>query len=132
MHDAHLYKMKVKQRLRIAIEKQTLFMSFQPLVRTDESIDDVEALLRWFDDELGFVPPDVFIPVAESTGLMHKLGTFIIESSIIQVAHLHRTTEQEIGLSINISVRQFSHKSFSEHLLATLDKYQFSPSYLTL
>ena len=132
MQDAHLYKMKVEQRLRIAIEKQTLFMAFQPLVRTDESIDGVEALVRWVDDELGFVPPDVFIPVAESTGLMHKLGTFITESSIMQIAHLHRTTEQEIGLSINISVRQFSHKSFSEHLLATLGKYQFSPSCLTL
>ncbi|PME63195.1 histidine kinase [Vibrio lentus] len=132
MQDAHLYKMKVEQRLRIAIEKQTLFMAFQPLVRTDESTHGVEALVRWIDDELGFVPPDVFIPVAESTGLMQKLGTFIIESSIMQIAHLHRTTEQKIGLSINISVRQFSHKSFSEHLFATLEKYQFSPSCLTL
>ncbi|WP_373953937.1 EAL domain-containing protein [Vibrio pomeroyi] len=132
MQDAHLYKMKVEQRLRIAIEKQTLFMAFQPLVRTDKSTHGVEALVRWIDDELGFVPPDVFIPVAESTGLMQKLGTFIIESSIMQIAHLHRTTEQKIGLSINISVRQFSHKSFSEHLFATLEKYQFSPSCLTL
>lgn len=132
MQDAHIYKMKVEQRLRIAIEKQTLFMTFQPLVRADESTHGVEALVRWIDDELGFVPPDVFIPVAESTGLMQKLGTFIIESSIMQIAHLHRTTEQKIGLSINISVRQFSHKSFSEHLFATLEKYQFSPSCLTL
>ncbi|MCG9639870.1 EAL domain-containing protein [Vibrio sp. Isolate34] len=132
MQDAHLYKMKVEQRLRIAIEKQTLFMAFQPLVRTDKSTHGVEALVRWIDDELGFVPPDVFIPVAESTGLMQKLGTFIIESSIMQIAHLHRTTEQKIGLSINISVRQFSHKSFSDHLFATLEKYQFSPSCLTL
>ncbi|MCW0471141.1 EAL domain-containing protein [Vibrio chagasii] len=66
MQDAHLYKMKVEQRLRIAIEKQTLFMAFQPLVRADESIDGVEALVRWVDDELGFVPPDVFIPVARA------------------------------------------------------------------
>ncbi|MEZ9276384.1 EAL domain-containing protein, partial [Vibrio sp. 10N.222.51.C8] len=43
-----------------------------------------------------------------------------------------RTTEQKIGLSINISVRQFSHQSFSEHLFATLEKYQLSPSCLTL
>ncbi|TWD42586.1 diguanylate cyclase/phosphodiesterase [Vibrio crassostreae] len=132
MQDAHLYKMRVEQRLRIAIEKQTLFMAFQPLVRTDKSTHGVEALVRWIDDELGFVPPDVFIPVAENTGLMQKLGTFIIESSIMQIAHLHRTTEQKIGLSINISVRQFSHQSFSEHLFATLEKYQLSPSCLTL
>jgi len=132
MQDAHLYKMKVEQRLRIAIEKQTLFMVFQPLVRANESIHGVEALVRWIDDELGFVPPDVFIPVAENTGLMQKLGTFIIESSIMQIAHLHRTTEQKIGLSINISVRQFSHRSFSEHLFTTLEKYQLSASCLTL
>ncbi|MCC4821028.1 EAL domain-containing protein, partial [Vibrio lentus] len=73
-----------------------------------------------------------FIPVAENTGLMQKLGTFIIESSIMQIAHLHRTTEQKIGLSINISVRQFSHRSFSEHLFTTLEKYQLSASCLTL
>jgi len=132
MQDAHIYKMRVEQRLRIAIEKQTLFMVFQPLVRTDKSIHGVEALVRWIDDELGFVPPDVFVPIAESTGLMQKLGAFIIESSVMQIAHLHRTTEQNIGLSINISVRQFSHKSFSEHLLATLEKYQFSAHCLTL
>lgn len=132
MQDAHLYKMRVEQRLRIAIDKQALFMVFQPLVRADESTHGVEALVRWVDDELGFVPPDVFIPIAESTGLMQKLGTFIIESSVMQIAHLHRTIEQKIGLSINISVRQFSHKSFSEHLFATLEKYQFSPSCLTL
>ncbi|NOH20482.1 putative bifunctional diguanylate cyclase/phosphodiesterase [Vibrio cyclitrophicus] len=132
MQDAHIYKMRVEQRLRIAIEKQTLFMVFQPLVRTDKSIHGVEALVRWIDGELGFVPPDVFVPIAESTGLMQKLGAFIIESSVMQIAHLHRTTEQNIGLSINISVRQFSHKSFSEHLLATLEKYQFSAHCLTL
>ncbi len=132
MQDAHIYKMRVEQRLRIAIEKQTLFMVFQPLVRTNKSIHGVEALVRWIDDELGFVPPDVFVPIAESTGLMQKLGAFIIESSVMQIAHLHRTTEQNIGLSINISVRQFSHKSFSEHLLATLEKYQFSAHCLTL
>ncbi|MFA0078207.1 EAL domain-containing protein [Vibrio artabrorum] len=132
MQDAHLYKVKVEQRLRLAIEKQTLFMVFQPLVRTDKSVHGVEALVRWIDEELGFVPPDVFVPVAESTGLMQKLGAFIIESSIMQIAHLHRTTEQKIGLSINISVRQFSHQSFSDHLLATLEKYQLSPSCLTL
>ncbi|MEZ8019519.1 EAL domain-containing protein [Vibrio splendidus] len=132
MQDAHLYRMRVEQRLRIAIEKQTLFMVFQPLVRANESIHGVEALVRWIDDELGFVPPDVFIPVAESTGLMQKLGTFIIESSIMQIAHLHRTTEQTIGLSINISVRQFSHRSFSEHLFTTLEKYQLCASCLTL
>uniref|UniRef100_UPI0038F5DDB3 EAL domain-containing protein n=2 Tax=Bacteria TaxID=2 RepID=UPI0038F5DDB3 len=63
MQEAHLYKMKVEQRLRIAIEKQTLFMVFQPLVCADDSIHGVEALVRWIDDELGFIPPDVFIPI---------------------------------------------------------------------
>ncbi|TKF74212.1 EAL domain-containing protein [Vibrio kanaloae] len=132
MQEAHLYKMKVEQRLRIAIEKQTLFMVFQPLVCADDSIHGVEALVRWIDDELGFIPPDVFIPIAESTGLMQKLGTFIIESSVMQIAHLRQTTEQKIGLSINISVRQFSHKSFSNHLLTVLEKYQLPASCLTL
>lgn len=132
MQETHLYKMKVEQKLRVAVEKQTLFMVFQPLLCADGSVHGVEALVRWIDDELGFVPPDVFIPVAEKTGLMPRLGAFIIESSVQQIAHLHRIEMFKLGLSINISVRQFMHASFTEHLLATLEKYQFPSDYLTL
>lgn len=63
---------------------------------------------------------------------MPRLGAFIIESSVQQIAHLHRIEMVKLGLSINISVRQFMHASFTEHLLATLEKYQFPSDYLTL
>ena len=132
MQETHLYKMKVEQRLRLAVENKNLFMVFQPQVNADGSTYGVEALVRWIDEELGFIPPDVFIPIAENTGLMNRLGTFIIESSIQQIARLHQSEQIKFGLSINISVRQFMNKRFSEHLMSTLEKYQFNPDLLTL
>jgi len=132
MQESHLYKMKVEQRLRIAIENKTLFMVFQPQVKADGSIHGVEALVRWVDEELGFIPPDVFIPIAENTGLMAKLGMFIIESSIMQMARLQHSDNVSFGLSINISVRQFMQKDFALHLLDTIEKYNFDKKLLTL
>lgn len=132
MQESHLYKVKVEQRLRIAIENKTLFMVFQPQVKADGSIHGVEALVRWVDEELGFIPPDVFIPIAENTGLMAKLGIFIIESSIMQMARLQQSDKVSFGLSINISVRQFMQKEFALHLLDTIEKYNFDKSLLTL
>ncbi|MCZ8486643.1 EAL domain-containing protein [Vibrio lentus] len=97
------------------------------------STHGVEALVRWIDDELGFVPPDVFIPVAESTGLMQKLVTFIIESSIMQIPFPTELLNKKIGLSINISVRPVFHISRSQNTYSPLNEnVQFSPSCLTL
>lgn len=82
MQASHLHKMKVEQRLRLAIEKQTLFMAYQPQLNINGKIYGVEALVRWEDEELGKVPPNEFVPVAESSGLMVRLGELIIEKSL--------------------------------------------------
>ncbi|MGF1754690.1 EAL domain-containing protein [Vibrio makurazakiensis] len=132
MQESHLFKMKVEQKLRLAIENNQLFMVFQPQVKADGSIHGVEALIRWIDEELGFIAPDVFIPIAESSGLMGKLGRFIIESSIEQIASLQRNDEIKFGLSVNVSVRQFMQPDFASHILDVLKKNSFEESLLTL
>lgn len=132
MQESHLFKMKVEQKLRLAIENKTLFMVFQPQVKADGCIHGVEALVRWVDKDLGFIPPDIFIPIAESSGLMAKLGSFIIESSIMQIARLQHSEQKTFSLSINISVRQFMQRDFALHLLDTLKKYNFDKNLLTL
>ncbi|EGR1168948.1 EAL domain-containing protein [Vibrio parahaemolyticus] len=132
MQASHLHKMKVEQRLRLAIEKQTLFMAYQPQLNINGEIYGVEALVRWEDEELGKVPPNEFVPVAESSGLMVRLGELIIEKSLEDMDLLTTHLATPIQMSINISVKQFLHAKFIERLMATMDKYHLDCNRITL
>lgn len=132
MQASHLHKMKVEQRLRLAIEKQTLFMAYQPQLNINGKIYGVEALVRWEDEELGKVPPNEFVPVAESSGLMVRLGELIIEKSLEDMDLLTTHLATPIQMSINISVKQFLHAKFIERLMAAMDKYHLDCNRITL
>ena len=72
----------IEKSLRIALEKKEIFMVFQPKVTIDgENVQGFEALVRWISEDLGFVSPAEFIPIAESSGLIIDLGKYIIEES---------------------------------------------------
>lgn len=124
--------MKIEQRLRLAIERQSLFLVYQPQLNRDGQIYGVEALVRWQDEELGFVPPNEFIPVAESSGLMVRLGELIIEKSFVDMARLTGHVKQSIQMSINISVKQFIQVNFIEDLVAMIDRHKVEHSRITL
>lgn len=132
MQASHLHRMKVEQRLRLAIEKQTLFMAYQPQLNINGKIYGVEALVRWEDEELGKVPPNEFVPVAESSGLMVRLGELIIEKSLEDMDLLTTHLATPIQMSINISVKQFLHAKFIERLMAAMDKYHLDCNRITL
>ncbi|CAH1527612.1 GGDEF-domain containing protein [Vibrio jasicida] len=132
MHVKHLHKMRIEQRLRLAIERQSLFMVYQPQLNVNGQVYGVEALIRWQDEELGFVPPNEFIPLAESSGLMVRLGELIIEKSLIDMARLMATSHQPIQMSINISVKQFIQVNFVDNLLASIEKHGVDQKRITL
>ncbi|WP_104026459.1 bifunctional diguanylate cyclase/phosphodiesterase [Vibrio jasicida] len=132
MHVKHLHKMRIEQRLRLAIERQSLFMVYQPQLNVNGEVYGVEALIRWQDEELGFVPPNEFIPLAESSGLMVRLGELIIEKSLIDMARLMATSHQPIQMSINISVKQFIQVNFVDNLLASIEKHGVDQKRITL
>ncbi|MEF1170454.1 bifunctional diguanylate cyclase/phosphodiesterase, partial [Vibrio campbellii] len=132
MQAKHLHKMKIEQRLRLAIERQSLFLVYQPQLNRAGEIYGVEALVRWQDEELGFVPPNEFIPVAESSGLMVRLGELIIEKSFVDMARLTGRVKQSIQMSINISVKQFIQVNFIEDLVAMIDRHKVEHSRITL
>ncbi|PMO38516.1 histidine kinase [Vibrio sp. 10N.222.52.B12] len=132
MHVKHLHKMRIEQRLRLAIERQSLFMVYQPQLNVNGQVYGVEALIRWQDEELGFVSPNEFIPLAESSGLMVRLGELIIEKSLIDMARLMATSHQPIQMSINISVKQFIQVNFVDNLLASIGKHGVDQNRITL
>ena len=106
MNEDVLHNVNINRRLRYAIENNKLEMYYQPLIdlKTD-SIIGAEALMRWTDEELGFVPPDEFIILAERNGLIHPLGEFALNEACQQAAQWQKIIP--IQIAINFSSVQF-------------------------
>ncbi|MDN3699314.1 GGDEF-domain containing protein [Vibrionales bacterium C3R12] len=132
MQAQHLQTMAIEQKLRLAIENQELFMVYQPQFDMEGNLYGVEALVRWIDTKLGFVPPNVFIPIAEKSGLMPKLGKFIIERSLSDISQLPQAMSNDLRLSLNISERQFMQVDFVPHLMKSLSYSKFNANNLTI
>lgn len=67
----------IEQRLHFALENREIFLNFQPQYDSKKNIIGCEVLVPWISKDLGFVGPDVFIPIAEQTGIMVPLGKYI-------------------------------------------------------
>ncbi len=100
-------RISLEGSLRSALERSELQMHYQPIVdlRTGATTG-FEALMRWQHPDLGSVPPDRFIPVAEETGLIVKLGRWAIAESVAQLALWHGEFNRALTMSVNLSARQ--------------------------
>ena len=132
MQEGFLKNVRIEQELRKAINQHELFMVYQPQIDTEGCVYGVEALLRWTSPTLGNVPPNHFIPLAEASGLMPKIGRFIIETACSEIKALHLELAHSFQISINISVRQFMDPGFLEHLLSSVEKTQMHRLSITL
>ncbi|MGB5252802.1 MAG: EAL domain-containing protein [Sedimenticolaceae bacterium] len=113
MDAAALEGMRIERNLRSALRKQEFRLAFQPIVDLSSGRTvAVEALLRWKNAELGEVPADKFIPIAEECGLIHDIGEWVLIEACRVVSELQ--PDHDFRVAINLSSRQFSHPS---HLL---------------
>ncbi|WP_298439909.1 EAL domain-containing protein [uncultured Ferrimonas sp.] len=122
LQQCYLHRIAVERQLRSALDKQELYPVYQPQVDAEGQIYGVEVLLRWRNAELGMVPPNEFIGVAERAGLMLKIGQFVMERSLQQLAGLHCRNGQPLQIALNISVCQFVEKAFIEQLLEAINR----------
>lgn len=99
---------QIEARLRKALEQEKLDVFYQPKlnVLTGEVVG-AEALVRWTDEELGFVPPDMFIPIAEDTGLIQPLWNFVMNTACRQMSEWNLNYSRNLSISVNFSARQF-------------------------
>ena len=114
--------------LKNAISKGELTLHYQPIVEAATwRISSVEALLRWTSPRHGNVPPGVFIPIAEETGLMAELGRFVIDQAV-------RDSKRWPGIatSINISAAQLRSASVLQDLMEPTRVHGVSPTGITL
>ncbi len=108
------------RRLREALARDELAVALQPIVRIDGgALAGFEALSRWHDEELGAVPPDVFVPVAEETGLVVPLGASVLRRGLAALTALGGV-EQGLRLSVNASPLELRSPSYADGVQAAL------------
>lgn len=126
-------RMHVEQRLRRALDSDTLRVHYQPQVALDDCrIIGVEALARWPDSTEGSVPPDRFVRVAEECGMIDRLGRWVLRRACSDIAGLTDGTGQQLRLAVNVSARQFMRDDFVATVGTILDEVGFPPQALEL
>jgi diguanylate cyclase (GGDEF)-like protein/PAS domain S-box-containing protein len=114
-------------RLRKAIARDELVLHWQPVVRPlDGRVRGVEALVRWEDPERGLVPPAEFIPLAEETGLIDRLGAWVVDAACAQAA-AWRAEGHDVVTGINVSARELRRAGWIEYVLGRLDAHGVAP-----
>jgi EAL domain-containing protein (putative c-di-GMP-specific phosphodiesterase class I) len=126
-------KIKLETELRGALARDELELHYQPIVRlTDGSTVGFEALLRWRHPELGTIPPDQFIGLAEETALIVPIGRSVLERACRDLVRLQARLGHELMMSVNVSGRQFSEPSFLFELSSVLRMTGADPRLLKL
>lgn len=127
-----LQRMILLNQLRQSIERDELVLYYQPQIDIlSGKIRGVEALVRWNHPEKGLIYPDTFIPLAEESGLIIQIGSWVLEKAFMQ-AKEWIDNGHDIVMSVNISVKQFQCKGFIKGIEDMLNESGLNPKNLTL
>ncbi len=133
MRDEVVRRVGLQSDLRQALARGELELHYQPLVElSTDRIVAFEALSRWRHPVRGLVAPQEFIPVAEETGLSIPFGSWVLRQAISQLASWRSLSSVEIGISVNVSARQFSSPELVATIRETLERNAVPPSCVTL
>ena len=126
-------RLTLENGLRLALDKKQFFLVYQPqLDLVTGKIIGLEALLRWEHPELGLVPPDRFIRIAENTGLILPIGEWVLREACTQAQTWQQEMLSQVPIAVNVSAMQFRHESFCECVRGILDETGLAPFRLEL
>lgn len=126
-------KLKLEHMLHEALNDATLTVTYQSIVHTDTGkLCGAEALLRWEQADGTFIPPSEFVPVAEESGLMNRVGEFVLDTACRQ---LHTWADEGVDLPnicVNVSKGQLMQGGFAQTVRRILDRHSIDPTRLEL
>jgi diguanylate cyclase (GGDEF)-like protein len=126
-------RLSLENDLRRALELNQLELHYQPKVDIGTSrIRSAEALLRWRHPTRGLVPPNVFIPIAEETGLIVPIGEWVLRDACRQVRAWIDSGMSPIRIAVNLSARQFRHVDLVSVVRSAIDEAGLQPGYVEL
>ena len=128
LHQKVLSKATIAQKLNSALANNEMFLNFQPIISVQNGdIHGFEVLIRWESEELGFVPPFTFVQVAEETGAIVEIGTWIFETACRYLKKMNEYNK-DIIMSINVSAVQLKKSDFLDKVARTIDVFGINPA----
>lgn len=120
-------------QLHRALERGELVLYYQPQISIETGrIIGTEALLRWQHPGMGMIAPGVFIPLAESTGLINKIGLWVMRTACRQNKKWQQLGAADLRIAVNVSVEQLRSRDFVAKTAAVLHETGLDPKYLEL
>jgi len=135
MHDAAVRRLRTEADLRRAALERQFLLHYQPIVAlATGGIVGFEALVRWRTGDGRLIPPNDFIPIAEETGLIVPIGTWVLEEACRALARCNRerSGDQALSMSINVSARQFAEPDFARIVRSAAESAAVDPRWLRL
>lgn len=133
MNNQVLASASMAAQLRTAIEKKQFKLFLQPKIDLESGkIRGAEALLRWFPEDGPPIRPDVFIPVAEDTGMIIEIGAWVIQEACRQCKEIQSLGHTDFAIAVNISAIQFKRGTLESIVMDALDSCGLSPESLEL
>ncbi len=133
MHIAALERLVVEADLRRAIERDEFFLQYQPIVLLETGeIIGAEALVRWCCRDRGTVPPGVFIPIAEETGLICAIGRWVLKRACRTAYLWEKERGHPMRINVNLSGRQLQEPGVVDDVRLALEESGLDPKHLVL
>jgi diguanylate cyclase (GGDEF)-like protein len=127
MDTAYRYRQRLKAELKLAVEAEALTLVYQPLIDLKtRRVVACEALARWTHPQLGSIPPSLFIPVAEETGLISDITRWVLKTAAKECTNW----ADHISVSVNVSARDFRNADVEAMVLAALNESRLVPERL--
>jgi c-di-GMP phosphodiesterase len=133
MEDETSWRLHMIRRLTEDFSKNKLQVWYQPqIILGTEEIVGAEALLRWPDGKGGFISPLTFIPLAEYSGLINQIGSWVLDEACQEVNKVAKLGYREFRIAVNVSVPQFKNPHFVEEVIQIVEKHGVKPSQIEL
>ena len=126
-------QLRLLQDLRKAVERGELVLHYQPKFdASEQGVIGAEALLRWQHPELGLLAPDVFIPIAERSGLILSMGDWVLDQACRQLRQWHDAGHAQWSMAVNLSPLQFDSPALVATVRNIIERHGIDAQYLTL
>lgn len=133
MNTGAVERLSMENNLHRALERHEFHLEYQPQMEiATNRIIGVEALIRWRQPELGTIPPDRFIPIAENCGLILPIGEWVVHAACTQAKRWQDDGLPPMPVAVNVSAIQFRQEGFCEMIRAALDETGLAPHLLEL
>lgn len=133
MNEKAKSRMEMEFHLRQAQKNHEFELHYQPIIDvTKRKLVGAEALLRWNNQELGSVRPDIFIPLAEDIGLILPIGAWVLRSACLTAASWRNLDGDELKVAVNVSAQQFRSGNIVETVSLALKESGLSPACLEI